>query len=188
MRAGRSSAAPPRPMRMMQVRYGRLHNISMAIVALIMAAIAVLFLARGSAPGMAMNFGDPRFMLYLLLAGAMAFYAWIGFNRFGNREPQVTIDHDGIALGFGRNCRLSWDEIEWVRVRRLGVRPTLQLGLAPETFIAANLKLSTWALDDGLRPVRGMPGALAVRDNGLDTPATAMLDAVKSFRPNLVRS
>lgn len=172
---------------MMQARYGRLHNLSMAIVAMIMAAIAVLFLARGSSQGLAMNFGDPRFVLYLLLSGAMAYYAWTGFNRFGNRQPQVTIDHDGIALGFGRNCRFTWREIEWVRVRRLGVRPTLQLGLVPETFVAANLRLSMWALDDGLRPVRGMPAAVAVRDNGLDTRATAMLDAVKSFRPNLVR-
>jgi hypothetical protein len=32
-----------------------------------------------------------------------------------------------------------------------------------------------------------MPAALAVRDNGLDMRAAAMLDAVKSFRPNLVR-
>jgi hypothetical protein len=100
----------------------------------------------------------------------------------------VTIDHDGIALGFGRNCRFTWRDIQWVRVRRLGVRPTLQLGIAPEIFVAANLRLSVWTLDDSLRPVRGMPAAVAVRDNGLDTRATAMLDAVKSFRPNLVRS
>ena len=172
---------------MIEVRYGRLHNISMAIVALIMAAIAVLFLARGSSQGMAMNFSDARFVLYLLLGGAMAYYAWVGFNRFGDRQPQVVIDHDGIALGFGRNCRFAWREIEWVRMRRLGVRPTLQLGIAAEAFVAANLRLSMWALDDGLRPVRGMPAALAVRDNGLDTPATAMLDAIKSFRPNLLR-
>jgi hypothetical protein len=38
-----------------------------------------------------------------------------------------------------------------------------------------------------LRPVRGMPAAVAVRDNGLDTRTSAMFDAVKSFRPNLVR-
>jgi hypothetical protein len=68
------------------------------------------------------------------------------------------------------------------------VRPTLQIGLAPDAFIAANLSLSMWSLDDSLRPVRGMPVAVAVRDNGLDTRAAAMLDAVKSFRPNLVRS
>jgi hypothetical protein len=174
-------------MRVIQARYGRLHNLSMAVVALGMAAIAVLHLARGAANGMTFGLGDPRFVLYLLLAGAMAFYAWVGFNRFGNRAPQVVIDHGGITLGFGRNRRFTWNEIEWVRLRRLGVRPTLQIGLTPEAFIAADLRLSMWSLDDSLRPVRGMPVAVAVRDNGLDTRATAMLDAVKAFRPNLVR-
>jgi hypothetical protein len=33
-----------------------------------------------------------------------------------------------------------------------------------------------------------MPAAIAVRDNGLDTRAAAMFDAVKSLRPNLVKS
>jgi hypothetical protein len=175
-------------MRLMQARYGRLHNMSMAVAALGMAVLAVLHLARSTAEGMAFGLGDTRSVLYLLLICAMAFYAWVGFNRFGNRAPQVVIDRDGIALGFGRNRRFTWDEIEWARVRRLGVRPTLQLGLVPEVFVAANLRLSLWSLDDSLRPIRGMPAALAVRDNGLDTRAGAMLDAVKSFRPNLVRS
>ena len=54
--------------------------------------------------------------------------------------------------------------------------------------IAANLRLSTWSFDDSLRPVRGQPTTVLVRDNGLDTRASAMLDAVRSFRPNLVKS
>jgi hypothetical protein len=33
-----------------------------------------------------------------------------------------------------------------------------------------------------------MPTAILVRDNGLDTRASAMLDAVKAFRPSLVQS
>jgi hypothetical protein len=45
-----------------------------------------------------------------------------------------------------------------------------------------------WNLDDALRPIRGVPAAVVVRDNGLDKPAGAMLDAVRSFRPNLVRA
>ena len=68
------------------------------------------------------------------------------------------------------------------------MRPQLQIGLADQAFVAANLRLSMWNLDDGLRPVRGQPTAVLVRDNGLDTRASAMLDAVKSFRPNLVKS
>jgi hypothetical protein len=57
----------------------------------------------------------------------------------------------------------------------------------PEAFVSADLKLSMWNLDDGLRPIRGVPAAVLVRDNGLDVRASAMLDAVKAFRPNLVR-
>jgi hypothetical protein len=45
-----------------------------------------------------------------------------------------------------------------------------------------------WNFDDGLRPIRGLPSAVLVRDNGLDISASAMLDAVKAFRPNLVKS
>jgi hypothetical protein len=62
------------------------------------------------------------------------------------------------------------------------------MGLEPEAFIMADLRLSQWSLDDSLRPVRGMPATLAIRDNGLDCNAAAMLDAVKSFRPNLIKS
>jgi hypothetical protein len=173
--------------RLMEARYGRLHNMSMAVLAIGMAAVALLYLARGSSQGTASGSGDSRFVLYLLMVAAMAFYAWLGYSRFANREPQLVIDHDGIALGFGRNRRFTWNEVQWVRLRRLGFRPQLQIGLAPEAFVAADLRLSTWSLDDGLRPVRGTPAAVAVRDNGLDTSAPAMLDAVKSFRPNLVR-
>ncbi len=175
-------------MRLMEARYGRLHNIGMAIVALGMLGAALLHFATGSVPAPSFTFADPRFVLYALLAVAMAFYAWIGVTRFSNREPQVVIDRDGIALGFGRNRRFTWNEVEWVRLRLLGFRQTLQIGLAPEVFVAANLRLSTWSLDDALRPIRGMPGAVAVRDNGLDTRAAAMFEAVKSFRPNLVKS
>lgn len=173
-------------MRIVEARYSRPHNLGMAVVAIGMVVVALLLLSRGSPQGKGTD--NPLFVFCLLLAAAMAFYAWLGFNRYGNRAPQVTIDHDGIALGFGRNCRFTWRDIEWVRMRRLGVRPTLQLGIAPHVFVAANLRLSMWSFDDSLRPVRSVPAAVAVRDNGLDTRAGAMLDAVKSFRPNLVRS
>ena len=91
-------------------------------------------------------------------------------------------------LAFGRNRRLAWDDIRWVRLRRLAMRPQLEIGLTPEAFVAADLKLSQWGLDDSLRPVRGTPAAVLVRDNGLDVTASAMLDAVRTFRPNLVKS
>ena len=171
----------------MEVRYGRFHNITMAVVATGMIGTALLNMAQHSDRVPTLSLADPRFCLYLLLGLALAFYVWLGLTRFANRTPQVVIDRDGIALGFGRNKRLTWDEVEWVRLRRFAFRPQLQIGLDPQAFVDADLRLSLWNLDDGLRPIRGVPAALVVRDNGLDARAAAMLDAVKSFRPNLVR-
>jgi hypothetical protein len=118
----------------------------------------------------------------------MLYYVFVGISRALNREPQVVIDRDGIGLGFGRNRRFAWDDVRWVRIRRLALRPQLEVGLADQAFVAANLGLSMWSFDDNLRPVRGQPTTVLVRDNGLDTNASAMLDGVKAFRPNLVKS
>jgi hypothetical protein len=171
-----------------EARYGSLHNISMAVVAVGMVGAAILHFATSSANAPTLSLNDPRFMLFALLAIAMGFYGWLGVTRFLNRAPQVVIDRDGIALGFGRNRRFAWNEVQWVRLRRLAFRPQLQIGLKPEVFVAADLRLSMWNLDDGLRPIRGVPAALLVRDNGLDTSAATMLDAVRAFRPNLVQA
>jgi hypothetical protein len=170
-----------------EARYSRLHNASMAIVALAMIGFGVgHFIAKPeNAPTLSLN--DTRFVLLVLLAGAMGYYIVLGVMRFLDRRPQVVIDHDGIALGFGRDKRFAWSDIQWVRLGRVALRPQLQIGLTTESFVAANLKLSAFNLDDGLRPVRGMPSALNVRDNGLDAKAAAMLDAVRRFRPNLVK-
>ena len=172
----------------LEARYGSLHNISMTVVAIGIVGAAILHFASNSANAPTLSLNDPRFVMFGLLSIAMAFYGWLGVRRFLNRQPQVVIDHDGIALGFGRNRRFSWDEVLWVRLRRLGFRPQLQIGLVPAAFAAADLRLSMWNLDDALRPIRGVPAAVLVRDNGLDTSASAMLDAVKAFRPNLVKS
>ena len=148
---------------------------------------ALLLMAQHPERAPHLSFHDPRFDLYLLLGLALVFYAWLGLSRYVNRAPQVVIDGDGIALGFGRNRRFTWDEVEWVRLHRVAIRPQLQIGLEPQAFVEANLRLSMWNLDDGLKPIRGVPAAVLVRDNGLDVRAAAMLDAVKSFRPNLIR-
>ena len=171
-----------------EARYGTLHNISMTVVAVAMVVVAIVHFANNPANAPTLSLNDPRFALFAVLTLAMAFYGYLGVSRFLNRQPQVVIDHDGIALGFGRNHRFAWDEVQWVRLRRLAMRPQLQLGLVPEVFVAADLRLSMWNLDDGLRPIRGVPASVLVRDNGLDTNAAAMLDAVKAFRPNLVKS
>jgi hypothetical protein len=171
-----------------EARYGSLHNVSMAVVAIGMVGAAILHFATNSANAPSLSLKDPRFVLFALLTVAMVFYGWLGLTRFLNRQPQVVIDRDGIVLGFGRNRRFSWAEVKWVRLRRLAFRPQLQIALAPEVFVAADLRLSMWNLDDGLRPVRGVPAAVLVRDNGLDTSAATLLDAVRAFRPNLVQA
>ena len=171
-----------------EARYGALHNIGMAVVAAIMIVSAIVHFANNPTNAPTLSLHDPRFVLFAVLATALGYYAYLGVSRYANRQPQVVIDRDGITLGFGRNRRLAWDDIEWVRLRRLAMRPQLQIGLAPEAFVAADLRLSLLQLDDSLRPVRGMPAAVLVRDNGLDITASAMLDAVRAFRPNLVKS
>jgi hypothetical protein len=171
----------------LQARYGSLHNISMAVVAIGMVGAAILHFATNSANAPTLSLKDTRFVLFSVLAIAMGFYGWLGITRFINRQPQVVIDREGIVLGFGRNRRFAWSDVQWVRLRRLAFRPQLQVGIVPDAFVAADLRLSMWNLDDGLRPIRGVPAAVLVRDNGLDTSAATMLDAVRSFRPNLVR-
>jgi hypothetical protein len=171
-----------------EARYGIFHNIGMTVVAAAMIIGAIAHFATNSANAPTLSLNDPRFVLFTVLAMAMGYYVYLGISRFRNRQPQVVIDRDGIALGFGRDRRLAWDDILWVRLRRLAMRPQLQIGLMPEAFMAADLKLSQWHLDDSLRPIRGVPAAVLVRDNGLDVSASAMLDAVRTFRPNLVKS
>lgn len=173
----------------LEARYGSLHNAGMAIVSLLMIGTAIAhFTLGGSTNAPTLSLNDPRFVLFSVLAVAMAYYVYVGISRYLDHTPQVVIDRDGIALGFGRNARLAWDDIQWVRLRRLALRPQLQIGVEPRAFLAANLRLSLLNLDDSLRPIRGMPTAILVRDNGLDTKAVTMLDAVKAFRPNLVQS
>ena len=171
-----------------EARYATVHNLAMSLIAAAMVVSATLYLARRpeSTPDPALT--DTRFVLFAVLGVALVFYGFMGFRRAFDRTPQVTIDRDGIALGFGRNKRFTWDQIQWVRLHRLSLRPQLQFGVVPEVFFTSDLRLSTWNLDDSLRPVRGIPAAVAVRDNGLDTRASTLLDAVKGFRPALVKS
>src|SRR4029453_10390680 len=110
-------------MNSLEVRYGRLHNVSMAVVAIGVGGAAVLHFAANSANAPTLSLNDPRFVMFGLLSVAMVFYGWLGFSRFLNREPQVVIDSQGIVLGFGRNRRFPWDHVQWVRLRRLALRP-----------------------------------------------------------------
>lgn len=171
-----------------EARYGRMHNIGMAAISALMIAGAIVHFATKSTNAPRLSLNDPGFVLIALLFLALGYYIFLGISRAANRQPQVAIDRDGITLGFGRNRRLPWNDIKWVKLHRLAMRQQLLIGLDPETFVAADLRLSLFNLDDSLRPVRGMPAAILVRDNGLDVTASAMLDAVRTFRPNLVKS
>lgn len=171
----------------LRVRFSTLHNISMSVVSLGMIVVAVTHFMTNPANAPTLSLNDPRFVLFLLLAMALGYYVFIGLSRARNREPQVVVDQDGIQLGFGRDRRFAWEDITWVRLRRMALRPQLELGIDGQALIAANLRLSMWSFDDSLRPVRGQPTTVLVRDNGLDTRAAAMLDAVRAFRPNLVK-
>ena len=177
-----------RTMRRVEARYGIAHNLSMALVSAGMIAAAILHFAGNAANAPTLSLNDPRFVVFAMLALALGYYVFLGLSRSRNRSPQVAIDADGIALGFGRDRRFTWSDIQWVRLRRLALRPQLEIGVAAAAFAQADLRLSMWNFDDGLRPIRGLPTAVLVRDNGLDTSASAMLDAVKAFRPNLVKS
>ena len=172
----------------MIVRFSVAHNLGMAAVAAAMIAVAIGHFAVNSENAPTLSLNDPRFVLFLTVAMAMAYYIFLGISRARDRTPQVAIGRDGIRLGFGRDRLLSWDDITWVRLRRLSFRPQLEIGLTDEAFLRSDLRLSIWNLDDGLRQARGQPTTVLVRDNGLDTRASAMLDAVKAVRPNLVKS
>lgn len=169
-------------------RYSIPHNISMAGVSAGMIAVAIVHFANNPQNAPTLSLNDPRFTLFTMLALAMAYYIYLGVSRARDRTPQVEVGHDGIRLGFGRDRLLAWDGIAWVRLRRLGFRPQLEIGLTDQAFLQSNLRLSQWSFDDSLRPVRGQPTTVLVRDNGLDARSSALLDAVKQVRPNLVKS
>ena len=173
---------------LLTARYSIPHNLSMAGVSAGMIAVAIVHFANNPQNAPTLSLNDPRFTLFTMLALAMAYYVYLGISRARDRSAQVAVGRDGIRLGFGRDRLLAWDDIHWVRVRRLGFRPQLEIGLADQAFLSANLRLSQWSFDDSLRPVRGQPTTVLVRDNGLDARSSALLDAVKQVRPNLVKS
>ena len=95
----------------------------MAAVSLGMIVVAIVHFINNPANAPTLSLNDPRFVLFFMLAMAMLYYVVLGISRTRNREPQVVIDHDGIRLGFGRNSRFTWDDIIWVRLRRLALAP-----------------------------------------------------------------
>ena len=177
----------PRP-GLLTARYGVLHNLSMAAVSGGMIVVAVAHFVENPQNAPTLSLNDPRFTLFVMLAMAMAYYVFLGVSRARNRTPQVEVGPEGIRLGFGRDRLLRWDDIAWVRLRRFALRPQLEIGLTDQAFLESNLRLSQWSFDDSLRPVRGQPTTVLVRDNGLDVRSSAILDAVRAVRPNLVKS
>jgi hypothetical protein len=183
----RRAKSAPAKLAPIEARYSVFHNVSMTVVAFLMVASGAFYVS-GSATAPTASINDPRFVMFILLGIAMAYYGTIGLRRALDRTPQVTIDENGLALGFGRDKRFTWDDVQWVKLHRIAIRPSLQIGLTTEAFLGANLSLSLFSLDDPLKSIRGMPTAFALRDNGLDTRAGALFDAVRRFRPDLVKS
>jgi Ni/Fe-hydrogenase subunit HybB-like protein len=101
--------APPK---VVEARFGATHNISMALVAVAMVAIAIGHFMANPDKAPTLSFNDPRFVLFAALAIAMLTYTFLGIRRAMNRAPQVVIDRDGIAVGFGRNTRFKWSDIQ----------------------------------------------------------------------------
>ena len=114
-----------------EARYGSLHNISMAVVSAGMISVTILHFVNNPANAPTLSMNDPRFVLFSLLALALGYYVFVGISRTLNRRPQIVIDFDGIALGFGRDRRFAWDDIQWARLRRLALRQQLEIGIAP---------------------------------------------------------
>ena len=124
-----------------------------------------------NAPTLSLN--DPRFVLFFVLAIAMLYYAWSWASAacaIASRRSSSTMTAS--ALGFGRNRRFTWDDIIWVRLRRLALRPQLaDRPRRPRPSSRPTCDSRMWSLDDSLRPIRGQPTTVLVRDNGLDTTA-----------------
>ena len=64
---------------------------------------------------------------------------------------------EGVLPGSSTIARIAWQDILLQVQAALALRPQFEIGIATrKAFIAADLRLSTW-IDDGLRPIRGMP-------------------------------
>ena len=146
----------------MEVRYGRLHNISMAVVATGMIGTALLLMAQHPDRAPRLSFNDPRFDLYLLLGLALVFYAWLGHHPIyqpraaGGDRPRRHRRWASAATGDSPGMRSNGCACTGWRSGR-----SCRSASTPQAFVEANLRLSMWNLDDGLRPIRGVPAAVA---------------------------
>lgn len=169
-------AAKPRRL---EVRHSQMFHMTLAAIGLALLVIAGIY-GVAALMGEA-TLGQRPSWLLLLCVVAILYYVVRSILRFRDRRPQVVVDRDGVRLGFGRDLLVPWDAIQWARVR--GVRPTLQLGVDPESFTKA--RVSLWNLDDNLTSVPGGGSAIAVRSAGLDTPMRAVLEAMHAWKPSL---
>ncbi len=72
----------PKPV---EVRYGLLHNISMAAVSVGMIVFVIFRFAADPANAPTISLNDTRFMMFAILALAMAYYVFIGLKRCFDR-------------------------------------------------------------------------------------------------------
>ena len=174
--------------RRLEVRYSQPFHLTLAFIGFGLSIGAGLWLliagglpvategANAGKPGF-----DGRLMLVLLSVAGLLYYSVRSVFMLRNRAPQLTIDRDGIVVGFGRDIHIPWNDVQWARVR--GTRRTMQFGVSPEIFL--RMRASLFNLDDPIAQVPGGGSAFAVRGGGLDASCNEMLDVVKAWRPTL---
>lgn len=168
----------------LEVRYSGPFHLSVAAIGIGMAVVTgVWMLAHHEAAIGAGGASDGRILWVGLCAAALLYYAALSILKLRNRAPQFVVDRDGLWVGVGRDVLIPWSSIEWIRMR--GIRPTLQIGVGPESLM--KLRVSMWNLDDQLTSIPGAGAAFAIRGGGLDVPMRELADAISAWKPALPR-
>src|SRR5262245_52591647 len=139
--------APRAPL---EVRYSQPFHLTLAVIGIgLVAEFAAygLFFATDDVRGQMMGESLP---IVALSAIGLLYYAVRSIIMLRDRRPQVLINGNGIWLGFGRGVQINWQDIHWMRLK--GLRPVLQLGIAPHLF--PTMRVSIWHLDDNLTAVQ----------------------------------
>lgn len=162
----------------LEVRYSQPFHLTLAVIGFGITIVAAGFWLLSEDRN-----GDrsSQFWLMAICAAGLLYYAIRSVRMIFDRRPQLVVDRKGIRLGFGRDVLIPWKDVQWVRTR--GLRPMLQIGIPPETFVA--LRLSMWNLDDSLTPPQGAGSAVGIRGNGLDTSIADIATAIDQWNPHL---
>jgi hypothetical protein len=174
-------------MKPIEARFSRPHNMSMAVVAAGMVLMAVVYLLSRPEQAPAFSLSDSRFLINAMLGAAMTYYVWLGLTRYANREPQVVIDRDGILLGFGRNRRFAWQDIDGCACAGSASARSCRSASSPRPS-SRPISAVDVDLDDGCgRSAACRPPSRCATTGSTRAPRRC-LTPCRSFRPNLIRS